>query len=34
MTLPGWFFLAVSWGFILGLGVFCFMRVLKRNIKK
>ena len=28
MTIGGWVMLILSWGFILGLSVFCFARVL------
>ena len=29
MTAQGWLFLAVSWGLILGLCVFCFVRIFR-----
>jgi hypothetical protein len=29
MNIYGWIFLIVSWGFILGLNLYCFFRVLK-----
>ena len=29
MTVSGWILLVFSWGFILGLTVYCFVRVLR-----
>jgi neurotransmitter:Na+ symporter, NSS family len=34
LTLWGWVFLAVAWGFIIGLTVYCFARVLLAKKKK
>ncbi len=31
MTPGGWIFLLLSWGFILGLTVFCFWKVLRKK---
>lgn len=31
MRLSGWIFLAASWGFIIGLAVFCFYRVFTKK---
>ncbi len=31
MTPAGWFFLVLSWGFIVGLAVFCFHRVFRQK---
>jgi hypothetical protein len=31
MTSAGWIFLAVSWGAILGLGVFCLSRTFRKK---
>lgn len=27
MNIWGWFFMLISWGFIIGLAAFCFYRV-------
>lgn len=32
MKLSGWIFMILSWGFILGLGVFCFSKIFKSGI--
>ncbi len=29
MNIFGWIFLIISWGLILGLNIYCFIRVLK-----
>ena len=29
MTIAGWIFLTLSWSVIIGLCIFCFIRVLK-----
>lgn len=31
MRNEGWVFLFISWGFILGLTVFCFLKVFSRK---
>lgn len=31
MTTLGWIFLTVSWTLILGLAVFCFIRIFKKK---
>jgi len=31
MNLGGWILLILSWGVILGLTVFCFMKVFSKN---
>lgn len=31
MRLSGWFFLVMSWGFIIGLVVFCFYRIFTKK---
>ena len=31
MTPAGWIFMAISWGIILSLGIFCFNRTLRRK---
>lgn len=30
MTNAGWFFMILSWGIILGLGIYCFYRIFKQ----
>lgn len=34
MTTAGWVFLTLSWGGILALAVFCYLRILKSNQRK
>ena len=29
MNIYGWIFIAISWGLIIGLNLYCFWRVLK-----
>lgn len=31
MNLGGWIFMALSWGFILGLAAFCLWKVLNKR---
>ena len=31
MSLSAWIFLILSWGFILGLTVFCFVKVFSKK---
>lgn len=31
MTLEGWVFLIISWGIILGLTIFCFVKVFSKK---
>ena len=31
MSLSAWIFLILSWGFILGLTIFCFWRVFSKK---
>jgi hypothetical protein len=31
MNAGGWIFLALSWGSIIGLGVFCFYKVFSKR---
>jgi len=31
MTFGGWIFMALAWGFILSLVVFCFSKVLRTH---
>jgi len=34
MRIDGWVFLIISWGIILGMAVFCFVKVfLKKELK-
>ncbi len=34
MTIGGWIFLSISWGIILSLAIFCFIKVFsKKEIK-
>ena len=32
MTPFGWLFLIVSWAIIIGLTVFCFVKILRKNL--
>lgn len=34
MNIGGWIFLVVSWGIIVGLATFCFVRVLSKKVLK
>jgi len=34
MTSGGWIFMTLSWGFIIGLTVFCFYKLLRTTNKK
>lgn len=31
MTVQGWIFFGVSWGVILGVLLFCYTKILKKN---
>lgn len=31
MNLYGWLFIVISWGFIIGLTAFCFVRVFSKK---
>jgi glycerol uptake facilitator-like aquaporin len=31
MNFGGWLFITLSWGFILGLSVFCFLKVFSKK---
>lgn len=31
MTAEGWIFFGLSWGLIIGIGLFCYIKVLKKN---
>ena len=31
MNIAGWLFLLVSWGIIIGLSIFCFIRVFSKK---
>ena len=31
MKLSGWLFLLVSWGFIIGLTIFCFYKIFTKK---
>jgi hypothetical protein len=32
MKLAGWIFMALSWGLIIGLTVFCFRMIFKKGV--
>jgi hypothetical protein len=34
MTTAGWVFISLSWGVIIGLGVFCFLKIFINNKKE
>jgi hypothetical protein len=34
ITTSGWLFLIVSWGIIIALNAFCFVKILKENKEK
>jgi hypothetical protein len=34
MTPAGWAFLALSWGFVIGLCVFCLRRMFRRSHRR
>jgi hypothetical protein len=32
MKLSGWIFMILSWGFIIGMAIFCFSRIFKKGL--
>ena len=32
MTLSGWIFMVISWGLIIGLVVFCFIKIFRKKV--
>ena len=34
MNLSGWIFITLAWGFIIGLAIFCFSKILRSKEPK
>jgi hypothetical protein len=32
MKLSGWIFMIFSWGFIIGMAIFCFSRIFRKGL--
>jgi len=32
MKLSGWIFMIISWGFIIGMLIFCYSRIFKKGL--